>query len=72
MRRILPFLVVLLILPTLALAQSKEQWPTGNQYLINQLSTAEARVAQMLDRIVELEKTLAEARAAKAEAEKKK
>jgi len=51
--------LILILLPTLAFAQAKEQLPTGEQYLASQLVAAELKVAQMLGRIAELEKQVA-------------
>jgi len=56
--KVLRIAALLVLLPTLAFAQAKEQLPTGKQYLISQLAAAEAKVSDMLDEIAMLRKQI--------------
>ena len=47
---------LLILLPSIAFAQPKEQLPTGRQYLIGQLAASESKVSDMLDEIASLRK----------------
>ena len=45
---------LLILLPGVVLAQTKNQLPTGKQYLVGQLAAAESKIADMLDEIASL------------------
>lgn len=64
--------LVIIIKSCDALAQSKDQLPTGKQYLVGQLAAAEAKVSDMLDEIAALQKQIETLRATQTKREEPK